>query len=101
MTVANGGFTLRTWRREDSPTRLPVRFADEISRHGESGMGHTIFTVVFADGQRQACVTGNAVDFIRYPLGKGPRDVAAVIPHAGRRDESLVKGTGMVLVPVL
>jgi hypothetical protein len=50
---------------EDSPTRLPARFADELYRNGESGMGYTIFTVVFADGQRQACVTGNAVDFVQ------------------------------------
>jgi hypothetical protein len=76
---------------EDSSTRLPARFADELYRNGESGMGYTIFTVVFADGQRQACVTGNAVDFIRYPPGKGPSDVVAVISHEGRRDDSLVK----------
>lgn len=69
---------------EDSPTRLPVRFANQIYDHGESGMGYTIFTVVFSDGERQACGTGNAVDFIRYPKGKGPNDVAAVLPHEGR-----------------
>jgi len=76
---------------QDSLTRLPAQFADEIYKNGESGMGYTIFTVVFADGLRQPCVTGNAVDFICYPLGKGPKDVAAVIPHEGRRDDSLVK----------
>ena len=76
---------------EDSPTRLPAKFANEIYRNGESGMGYTIFTVVFANGFRQACVTGNAVDFIRYPPGKSPKDVVAVIPHEGRRDDSLVK----------
>lgn len=70
---------------EDSPTRLPAKFADEIYRSGESGMGYTIFTVVFSDGQRQAYSTGNAVDFIRYPEGKGPGDVVAVEPHKGRQ----------------
>ena len=40
--------------------------------------------MVFSDGERQACGTGNAVDFIRYPKGKGPNDVAAVLPHEGR-----------------
>lgn len=69
---------------EDSPTRLPARFANQIYDHGESGMGYTIFTVVFTDGERQACGTGNAVDFIRYPNGKRPNDVAAVLPHEGR-----------------
>ena len=75
----------------DSPTRLPARFANEIYRNGESGMGYTIFTVVFSDGLRQACITGSAVDFIRYPLDRGPKDVAGVIPHEGKRDYSLVK----------
>jgi len=69
---------------EDSPTRLPARFANEIYRNGESGMGYTIFTVVFADGERQASGTGNGVDFIRYPDGKTPADVVAVLPHEGR-----------------
>ncbi len=71
-------------RVEESPFRLPARFATELYWHGESGMGYTIFTVVFADGYRQAYGTGNAVDFIRYPDGKGPADVAEVHPHEGR-----------------
>ena len=76
---------------QESPTRLPAKFANEIYRSGESGMGYTTFTVVFADGMRQACATGNAVDFIRYPSGKLPKDVVAVIPHEGRRDDTSVK----------
>jgi hypothetical protein len=75
----------------DSTIRLPAKFAEEIYRNGESCMGYTIFTVVFADGLRQACVTGNAVDFISYPPGKSPKDVVKVLPHEGRRDGSLVK----------
>jgi hypothetical protein len=69
---------------EESPTRLPAHFAKEIYKHGESGMGYTIFTVLFSDGSRQACVTGGAVDFVRYPEGKGPEDVIEVLPHKGR-----------------
>ena len=69
---------------EESPSRLPALFANEIYRNGESGMGYTIFTVIFSDGDRQACVSGNAVDFIRYPDGKGPKDVIEVLPHEGR-----------------
>ena len=64
----------------DSPTRIPARFANELYQQGESGMGYTIFTVVFSDGARQACVTGTGVDFIQYPPGKGPLDVTAVLP---------------------
>src|SRR5215471_7685743 len=40
---------------KESSTRLPAQFANEIYRNGESGMGYTIFTIVFADGVRQAC----------------------------------------------
>jgi hypothetical protein len=76
---------------KESLTRLPARFATELYQHGESGMGYTIFTIVFRDGYRQACVTGNAVDFIRYPPGLGPEDVVAVLPHVGRRDDSPVR----------
>jgi len=77
---------------EDSPTRLPAKFANEIYRRGESGMGYTIFTVVFADGTRQTCASGNAVDFIRYPAGKRPTDVTEVHPHEGR-------GAGPIMAP--
>jgi len=76
---------------EESSIRLPAQYANEIYRNGESGMGYTIFTVVFADGTRQACVSGNAVDFIRYPIDKYPKDVVAVIPLEGRNDHPLVK----------
>ncbi len=68
----------------ESPIRLPPLFANELYKNGESGMGYTIFTVVFSDGEKQACVSGNAIDFIRYPNGKGPRDIVAVLPHKGR-----------------
>ena len=55
---------------ESSPTRLPARIATEIYKSGESGMGFNIFTLIFADGQRQAYSFGNAVDFVIYPRGK-------------------------------
>lgn len=77
-------------RIEESQTRLPARFANEIYREGESGMGYTVFTVVFDDGLHQAYGSGNAVDFIRYPVGKGPANVMAVLPHQGRRDDQLI-----------
>jgi hypothetical protein len=73
----------------ESPRRLPARFANKLYESGESGMGYTIFTVVFADGSRQAYGTGNAVDFIRYPEGKGQSDVVDVLPHEGRNAEPM------------
>ena len=71
----------------ESPRRLPAQFANKLYKSGESGMGYTIFTVVFADGSRQAYGCGNAVDFIRYPEGKFHSDVVDVLPHEGRGAE--------------
>lgn len=73
----------------ESPSRLPPQFANELYRAGESGMGYSVFTVVFSQRfgigrKRQSYVTGNAVDFIEYPSGMGPDNVKAVLPHAGR-----------------
>lgn len=68
----------------ESPQRLPARLANKLYEYGESGMGYVIFTVVFADGSRQAYLTGNAVDFIHYPEDKQTSDVVDVLPHEGR-----------------
>ena len=73
----------------DSPSRLPARFADELYRAGESGMGYTIFTVRFHDGSSIAIQTGNAIDFIDYPHGQDPQTVVGVLPHVGRDDPHL------------
>jgi hypothetical protein len=72
----------------ESPSRLPPQFANELYKAGESGMGYTLFVVVFSDNTRQTFGTGNAVDFIEYPEGKGPGDVRAVVAHEGRNDRS-------------
>lgn len=69
---------------EESPTRIPVRFANKLYQAGESGMGYCFFTVVFKDGQEKAYLSGNAIDFFNYPKGKGPKDIIDVIPHKGR-----------------
>lgn len=68
----------------ESPFRLPVAFANELYRAGESGMGYTIFTLRFADRSEQAYVCGNAVDFVPLPAGKTTADIVAVLPHRGR-----------------
>ena len=71
----------------ESPYRLPAKFATELYNSGESGMGYTIFTVVFSDGSKQAYGAGNAVDFIQYPEGKCATDVVSVLPHEGRNSQ--------------
>jgi hypothetical protein len=69
---------------QESPYRLPPRFAEEIYRAGESGMDYWVFTVVFSRWSKREYLT-STVDFIDYPSGKGPKDVKAVRPHVGRR----------------
>src|SRR5271170_3652048 len=65
---------------EESSHRLPAPLASKLYMAGESGMGCTIFTVVFDDGSRLAIQTGNAIDFIDYPAGKGLGNVVDVLP---------------------
>jgi hypothetical protein len=71
---------------ESSPSRLPVRFANELYEAGESAMGGCFFRLVLRDGRRLSCETGGAVDFLDWPSGVTPNDVVEVIPHAGRSD---------------
>jgi hypothetical protein len=52
-------------------------------------MGYCLFTVIFksdnsSEQSSQAYITGDRVDFIEYPEGKGPQDVERVLPHVGR-----------------
>jgi hypothetical protein len=70
---------------QESPDRLPVRFANLLYREGETGMGYYVFTVVFSRWSKKDFLTGGFVDFIDYPPGRRPADVREVIPHAGRR----------------
>lgn len=75
----------------DSPSRLPAPFADRLYEAGESGMGYTVFTVLFRDGATMAVGTGNAVDFVDYPEGQSSETVVDVVSHAGRDDPRLQK----------
>jgi hypothetical protein len=74
---------------QESPMRLPVQFANQVYEAGESGMGVYVFTVLFADGSKQAYRSGSAVDFLPYPAGKSAKDIAGVMPHEGREDPSV------------
>ena len=69
---------------QESPSRLPARFANKLYRAGESGMGYTVFTVRFRDGAEMAYVSGGAVDFISFPAGQSQADIVDVSPHIGR-----------------
>lgn len=71
-------------RIEDSPVRLPVRWANVLYEAGESGMGYTLFTARLRDDSTLPFVVGNAVDFPNWPPDTGPADVVDVEPHGGR-----------------
>ena len=73
---------------EESACRLPAAFANLLYLRGETRMDHTVFTVLFSNGIRQAYRRGNAVDFVRYPAGMNPADVVQVLPHHGPGDGS-------------
>jgi hypothetical protein len=73
---------------EDSPVRLPARFANEIYAAHESGMGYFIFTLVLKNGRRLPFLTGNAVDFPDWPEGVSSGEVVGVEPHVGRDELS-------------
>ena len=56
---------------KDSPVRLPARFANEIYRAGESGMGYFLFTVVFSWWPRKVYVVSGLVDSSNSLVGEG------------------------------
>ena len=74
-------------RIAESPLRLPVALADRLYREGESGMGYTLFKVLFADGRSRPYIAGNFPDFIDPPDGLSAADAVDVEFHAGRFEQ--------------
>lgn len=74
-----------------SPSRLSLKFAEQLYRAGESGMGYTVFELLYSDGSKSAHLAGNAVDFVRLPAGKQPADIVNVLPHAGRDSKAHIE----------
>ncbi len=72
----------------ESPARLPAHLADELYRHGESGMGFYLFRLWPRDGSSLATRTGNVVDFPYLPAGTD-MDVVERVEPAGRSEESV------------
>ena len=64
---------------EESRFRLPAKFANEVYRAGESGMGWFDFTLVFTRWCWRNYMVGSFIDFLEYPLWFGPKDVRAVV----------------------
>ena len=55
-------------------------------------MGYALFELSYTDGSRSAHQAGNALDFVRLPEGKNPKDIADVHPHAGRMEHDRLPG---------
>jgi hypothetical protein len=67
------------------PTRLPVRFANELYRMTDVGWGTRIFTLVFSWWCRRYYSVGSLVDFLEYPARRGPEDIKRVILYGKRK----------------
>jgi len=76
---------------QESPLRLPLRFARVLYKAGESGMGYTLFALRYEDSSVSYHLAGNAIDFIALPDGKSIKNVATVLPHHGRDQTNLVR----------
>lgn len=74
----------------ESPARLPVRFANEIYRAGETHYGCYIFTLVFSIWVQRGYLVGGFVDFLDFPRGHGPSDVKEVLLRKGPTQASQV-----------
>lgn len=63
---------------QESPARLPARFANKIYHAGEHWGSHS-FTLVFSWWCRSNYLVGEFVDFLKYPFGRQPSDVKDVL----------------------
>jgi len=69
---------------EESPLRLPAKWADELYLAPESGMGYRHFALQINDGSLLHFVVGNLVDFPNWPPGIGPENVVGVVTGPDR-----------------
>jgi hypothetical protein len=76
---------------QESPCRLPARFAQSLYAAGESGMGYLVFGIRYRDGSFSYHIAGNAVDFVNIPAGKTIDEIESVVPHAGRDQQDLFR----------
>jgi hypothetical protein len=72
-------------RIEESPCRLPARFATELYSRGETSMCAYQFTVKFYAGFSRTYVDAGCVDFIDYPPLMSPAWVSSVQPASKKR----------------
>ena len=80
----------------ESPLRLPPRLARKLYKAGESGMGYVVYLLRLRLRARLrcrlprsiVCASGGYVDFPDLPEGITTRDIAGVVPHAGRKQSN-------------
>ena len=76
----------------ESPYRLPAELANKMYKHGESGMGYCIFTLIMRNGDRLPFLSGNAVDFVELPFTYLYKDIIDLLPGVGREKLQDEKG---------
>jgi hypothetical protein len=69
----------------ESSCRLAAKFANEIYKAGESGMGYFDFCLVFSWWCRRDYCVGSFVDFLEYPRWLSPSDVKRVMLYRNKR----------------
>jgi len=72
---------------QETPNRLPAKFANSLYSEGESGMGYYKFKVVFKDGEESSYVTGSLVDFIKYPNGYSQGMIDNIVHHKTNKNK--------------
>ena len=75
---------------DQSPSRMPAKFAHRIHDAGESGMGYHVYVVHFADGSNFVHFAWNQkIDLVSLPEGYTTRDIVRVDPNcSGERAEA-------------
>lgn len=75
----------------ESPARLAPEFVKQLEDAGESGMGYTVFAIVFKrrwwrSSEKFFFVGGSPFDFPPWPDGLTNANVVSIHPHEQPRD---------------
>jgi len=65
---------------DESPFRIPARFATQLYISGESGMGYTLFSIDFRCQLKTYHIGYSVLDFIIFPSGCNQSDIIRVLP---------------------
>ncbi len=81
---------------QESPYRMPTRFAKLLYDAGEASMGSWRYTANFRDGSERAYYNNDLVfDFIAAPAGMTNKDIISVEPHVTRATTRRERGRAL------